>query len=147
MTVWKNDVKLGVLQAERLSGPLCWAVSMYYSGSSARIESAVAPASPMEEELPQRHGRREPAERGWACQKRRPTPSARWRRKRMAINGNGDLISMLAGKPLHGQCVCGGWVGGGGGALPRKLWQDWIVFTANPAPTTQPHPHRTHAAA
>ena len=32
MTVWKNDVKLGVMQSEGLSGmgigPLCWAVSM-----------------------------------------------------------------------------------------------------------------------
>ena len=26
MTVWKNEVKLGVMQAEGLSGPLCWAV-------------------------------------------------------------------------------------------------------------------------
>ena len=24
MTIWKNDVKLGVMQAEGLSGPLCW---------------------------------------------------------------------------------------------------------------------------
>lgn len=24
MTVWKNDVKLGVMLAEGLSGPLCW---------------------------------------------------------------------------------------------------------------------------
>ena len=24
MTVWKNDVRLGVMQAEGLSGPLCW---------------------------------------------------------------------------------------------------------------------------
>ena len=24
MTLWKNDVKLGVMQAEGLSGPLCW---------------------------------------------------------------------------------------------------------------------------
>ena len=27
MTVWKNDVKVGVMVAEGLSGPLCWAVS------------------------------------------------------------------------------------------------------------------------
>ena len=47
MTVWKNDEKLGVMQAEGLSGPLCWAVSMLRA--SARIESA--PASPTEEEL------------------------------------------------------------------------------------------------
>ena len=29
MTVWKNDVKVGVMVAKGLSGPLCWAVSMY----------------------------------------------------------------------------------------------------------------------
>ena len=51
MTVWKNDEKLGVMVAEGLSGPLCWAVEMYYHGNSARIESAPAPASPTEEEL------------------------------------------------------------------------------------------------
>ena len=28
MTVWKNDEQLGVMQAEGLSGPLCWAVSL-----------------------------------------------------------------------------------------------------------------------
>ena len=49
MTVWKNDVKLGVTQAaaaaaaEGLSGPLCWGVLMR---SAAHIES-----SPTEEEL------------------------------------------------------------------------------------------------
>ena len=42
MTVWKNDVNLGVMQAEGLSGPLCWAVSMY-ENDSARIESAAMP--------------------------------------------------------------------------------------------------------
>ena len=26
MTIWKNDVRLGVMQAEGLRGPLCWAV-------------------------------------------------------------------------------------------------------------------------
>ena len=51
MTVWKNDVQLGVMQAEGLSGPLCWAVSMRFEGRSARIESAPAPASPTEGEL------------------------------------------------------------------------------------------------
>ena len=51
MTVWKNDEKLGVMVAEGLSGPLCWAVEMYYHGNSARIDSAPAPASPTEEEL------------------------------------------------------------------------------------------------
>ena len=38
MTVWKNGEQLGVMQAEGLTGPLCWAVSLY--NSSARIESA-----------------------------------------------------------------------------------------------------------
>ena len=50
MTVWKNDEKLGAMQAEGLSAPLCWAVSLA-QGSTARIESAEAPASPTEEEL------------------------------------------------------------------------------------------------
>ena len=39
MTAWKNDVKLGVMQAEGLRGPLCWAVELD-KGDSARIESA-----------------------------------------------------------------------------------------------------------
>ena len=51
MTVWKNDEKMGIMQAEGLSGPLCWAVSLYHQNTSARIESAVAPASPTAEEL------------------------------------------------------------------------------------------------
>ena len=49
MTIWKNNVKLGVMVVEGLSGPLCWAADMY--NSTARIESAPAPASPTEEEL------------------------------------------------------------------------------------------------
>ena len=52
MTVWKNGEKLGVMVAEGLSGPLCWAVLLFGEDhSSARIESATAPASPTEEEL------------------------------------------------------------------------------------------------
>ena len=43
MTVWKNGEQLGVMVAEGLSGPLCWAVSLRY-GSSARVESAAVPA-------------------------------------------------------------------------------------------------------
>ena len=46
MTVWKNDVKLGVMQAEGLSGPLCWAVSLNAARepmSTVRIESALLP--------------------------------------------------------------------------------------------------------
>ena len=51
MTVWKNDVRLGVMQAEGLVGPLCWAVSLDDGGDSARSESTPAPDSPTEEEL------------------------------------------------------------------------------------------------
>ena len=51
VAVWKTDEKLGVMQSEGLSGPLCWAVSLGGRGESARIESAAAPASPTEEEL------------------------------------------------------------------------------------------------
>ena len=51
MTVWKNNERLGVMQAEGLTGPLCWAVSLVLPGSSARIGSAPALASPTEEEL------------------------------------------------------------------------------------------------
>ena len=49
MTVFKDGVQLGVMVAEGLSGPLCWAVSLSWEGSSARIESADAPVSPTEE--------------------------------------------------------------------------------------------------
>ena len=51
MTVWKNDVKLGVMVAEGLSGSFCWAASLRFAGYSFRIGSAAAPASPTEEEL------------------------------------------------------------------------------------------------
>ena len=44
MTVWKNNVKLGVMWAEGLSGPLCWAVTLAYVHDSARIGSAPLPA-------------------------------------------------------------------------------------------------------
>ena len=50
MTVWKNDVKLGVMVAAGLRGPLCWAAELSV-GNSVRIESAPANASPTEEEL------------------------------------------------------------------------------------------------
>ena len=53
MTVWKNDVRLGVV-AEGLSGPFCWAVSMFDEGESARIESAPAPPMTPEEMEQQR---------------------------------------------------------------------------------------------
>ena len=42
MTVWKNDVKLGAMVAEGLSGPFCWAVSLG-PGNGASIESAPLP--------------------------------------------------------------------------------------------------------
>ena len=51
VTVWKNDEKLGVMQAEGLSGPFCWALEQYKAGTSGLIESAPAPASPTAEEL------------------------------------------------------------------------------------------------
>ena len=44
MSIWKNGERLGVMQAEGLTAPFCWAVSLYQSGDSARIESAPAPA-------------------------------------------------------------------------------------------------------
>ena len=50
MTVWKNDERLGVMQAEGLRGPLCWAVEFFTQGESARIETAPAPASLTQEE-------------------------------------------------------------------------------------------------
>jgi hypothetical protein len=44
MTVYKGDDKLGVMRAEGLSGPLCWAVSLLpVEGSSTRIDSAQLP--------------------------------------------------------------------------------------------------------
>jgi hypothetical protein len=48
MSIWKNDEHLGVMVAEGLSGPLCWAGDGLVS---ARVESAPAPASPTKEEL------------------------------------------------------------------------------------------------
>jgi hypothetical protein len=51
MSVWKNGERLGVMLAEGLTGPLCWATSMWQQGDSTRIQSAPAPASPTEEEL------------------------------------------------------------------------------------------------
>ena len=50
MTLWKNGEKLGVMQAEGLTGPLCWAVDVSVS-YSVRIESTPAPESPTAEEL------------------------------------------------------------------------------------------------
>ena len=40
MTIWKNDEKLGVMQAEGLRGPLCWAVALFFTDAGvARIGS------------------------------------------------------------------------------------------------------------
>ena len=39
MTVWKNGVRLGVIQAEGLSGPLCWAVSLFSRAAAACVSS------------------------------------------------------------------------------------------------------------
>ena len=52
MTVYKNDERLGVM-ATGLSGEYSWAVTLYKQDSSARMESAPAPASPTVEELAQ----------------------------------------------------------------------------------------------
>jgi hypothetical protein len=46
MSLWKNGERLGVMQAKWLTGPLCWAASVFDQGDGARIESAPAPASP-----------------------------------------------------------------------------------------------------
>ena len=43
MIVWKKDEKLGVMQAEGLRGPFCWAVTMWQQGASTRIDSAPLP--------------------------------------------------------------------------------------------------------
>ena len=51
MTVWKNDVRLGVMVAEGLVGPYCWAAEVLTEGVSVRVSSAPATASPLEEDL------------------------------------------------------------------------------------------------
>jgi hypothetical protein len=48
MSIWKNGERLGVMQAEGLTGPLCWAVAVRTHGNSARIESTPIPASAAE---------------------------------------------------------------------------------------------------
>ena len=48
MSIWKNGERLGVMQAEGLTGPLCWAALMGNQGDSARIESAPIPAAAAE---------------------------------------------------------------------------------------------------
>jgi hypothetical protein len=50
MTVYKNDVRLGVM-ATGLSGEYSWAVTLFDRGDSARIEHAVALPSPTAAEL------------------------------------------------------------------------------------------------
>ena len=46
MSIWKNGERLGVMQAEGLTGPLCWAALVALQSDSARIESAPIPAAP-----------------------------------------------------------------------------------------------------
>ena len=48
MSVWKNGEQLGVMHAEGLTGPLCWAAVVVDQGDSARIESAPIPAAAAE---------------------------------------------------------------------------------------------------
>ena len=43
MAVWKNGERLGVMQSEGLTGPLCWAALVRNQGDDARIESAPIP--------------------------------------------------------------------------------------------------------
>ena len=43
LTVYLNDVRLGVMQASGLTGAYRWAVSMRCAGDSVRLESAPAP--------------------------------------------------------------------------------------------------------
>ena len=58
MTVWKNGALMGVMVAEGLSGPLCWAASLLLRGASARIASGPVPASPTGEGSWRRRRRR-----------------------------------------------------------------------------------------
>ena len=44
MTVWKDGQQMGVMVADWLTGPLCWAAVVAEPGDSARIESAPIPA-------------------------------------------------------------------------------------------------------
>ena len=50
MSLWKNGERLGVMQAEGLTGPLCWA-AVVGEDASVRIESLPTPASPTPDEL------------------------------------------------------------------------------------------------
>ena len=43
LTVYLNDIRLGVMQASGLTGVYRWAVSMRCAGDSVRLESAPAP--------------------------------------------------------------------------------------------------------
>ena len=52
VTIWKNEIRLGEQMDTGIqSGPCCWAVSTSHEGYSVRIDSAVAPAPPTEEQL------------------------------------------------------------------------------------------------
>ena len=50
ITVWKNDEQLGVMVAEGLRGPLCWAVSMFRQADGARAAAAKAWESESDDE-------------------------------------------------------------------------------------------------
>ena len=45
MSIWKNGERLGVMRAEGLTGPLCWAAVLAGQGDSGRIESAPIPVA------------------------------------------------------------------------------------------------------
>ena len=44
MSIWKNGEQLGVMQAEGLTGPLCWAAVVGQQGDSEGIEFGHIPA-------------------------------------------------------------------------------------------------------
>ena len=73
MSVWKNGELLGVMQAEGLSGPLCWAVELYQATARA---SNPRRRRHRRRRRSWRRRRRGNAELGWACCSRRRTPSA-----------------------------------------------------------------------
>ena len=64
MSVYKGDARMGVMQAEGLSGEYSWAASTPSHHASARIASAPAPASPTEDELAAAKAWEDPTEPG-----------------------------------------------------------------------------------
>eukprot|EP01046_Picozoa_sp_COSAG06_P007161 COSAG06_NODE_346_length_17038_cov_10.233721_4_plen_460_part_00 len=51
MSVYKNDARLGVMQASGLSGEYCWAVALSICNHSVRIDSAPLPPPPSTAQL------------------------------------------------------------------------------------------------